>query len=104
MSKRPSRSSLRIRLSSRLRSQRGESLVESIVAFAVITAILVAFGAFVQLGSNLTAQTAQTDANTSSPLNNNAGTGTASIDGQPIGTVTVYSNNGNVYRYEVQAQ
>lgn len=89
-------------LRSRLCSQRGESLVESIVAFAVITAILVAFAAFVQLGSNLTRETAQTDANTSSPLNNNAGTATAAIDGQPVGTVTVYSNNGNVYRYQEQ--
>lgn len=83
-----------------LRSERGESLVESIVAFAVITAILVAFAAFVTLGSNLSSQTTQLDSNASESINANVGSADVSIDGTSVGTVNVYKNNANVYRYQ----
>lgn len=81
-----------------LRERRGESLVESVVAFLVIAVILIAFAAFVNLGSHLTAETSQLDQQIGSSYQN-AGTATIAIDGTTQGTVTLSKNEADIYRY-----
>lgn len=89
-----------------LHSQRGESLVETIVAFVVIAIALLAFSAFAIAGSHLTAATTQSDANTGAAMSSEED-GTATITGGGLDSsgasidVTIHGNNdGEIYSYE----
>lgn len=90
-----------------LRSRHGESLVETIVAFVVITIALLAFSAFAIAGSHLTAATTQSDSSTGAAMSSEE-SGTATITGGGISgssgasvDVTIHGNNdGEIYSYE----
>jgi Tfp pilus assembly protein PilV len=92
-------------LFAQLRSQRGESLVESIVAFAVIAVILIAFAAIMNLGANLTAQTTQLDSDINESMSSTSQTAQYTVtddSGNQVsgGTVAIKGNTGGVYRYD----
>lgn len=88
-----------------LHSRDGESLVEVIVAFVVVTVAIAAFSAFAISGSHLTAATSQSDLDTGSKMASR-GTGTVHIDGNGVNQdapVDIYGNAGDVYSYKLHS-
>lgn len=90
-----------------LRSERGESLVESIVAIAVIVVILIAFAAVMNLGVNLTGQTTQLDSDITSPMSSTSQTAQYTLtdeSGNQVSSGTIDNiegNAGGIYRYDI---
>lgn len=78
-------------------SERGETLVESLVAFLVIALILVGFFALFTTGSNLNRAATRSDAAVNEPMKANS-TVTVTIDGTAYDNVTLYGN-GTLYAY-----
>lgn len=77
---------------------RGESLVESLVAFLVIALILVGFFALFTTGSNLNRAATSSDAAVNEQMQKTGSTVTVTIDGTSYGDVDLYSN-GTLYAY-----
>lgn len=86
-----------------IHSTRGETLVESIVAFAIIVVIMLAFAAFATLGQNLNRQ-AQDTANDAMGAMQDAGiTATVQLDNTTVANVSVKrTQDGSVYSYTAQ--
>ena len=86
-----------------IHSTRGETLVESIVAFAIIVVIMLAFAAFATLGQNLNRQ-AQDTVNDAMGTMQDAGiTATVQLDNTTVANVSVKrTQDGSVYSYTAQ--
>ena len=86
-----------------IHSTRGETLVESIVAFAIIVVIMLAFAAFATLGQNLNRQ-AQDNVNDAMGTMQNTGiTATVQLGDTTVATVDVKrTQDGSVYSYTAQ--
>ena len=86
-----------------IRSTRGETLVESIVAFAIIVVIMLAFSAFATLGQNLNRQ-AQDNVNDAMGTMQNTGiTATVQLGDTTVATVDVKrTQDGSIYSYTAQ--
>ncbi len=86
-----------------IRSTRGETLVESIVAFAVIVVIMLAFAAFATLGQNLNRQ-AQDNINDAMGTMQNTGiTATVQLGDTTVATVDVKrAQDGSIHSYTAQ--
>lgn len=86
-----------------IHSTRGETLVESIVAFAIIVVITLAFAAFATLGQNLNRQ-AQDNVNGAMGTMQNTGiTATVQLGDTTVATVDVKrTQDGSVYSYTAQ--
>lgn len=86
-----------------IHSTRGETLVESIVAFAIIVVIMLAFAAFATLGQNLNRQ-AQDTVNDAMGAMQDAGiTATVQLDNTTVANVSVKrTQDGSVYSYTAQ--
>lgn len=86
-----------------IHSTRGETLVESIVAFAIIVVIMLAFAAFATLGQNLNRQ-AQDTVNDAMGTMHDAGiTATVQLDNTTVANVSVKrTQDGSVYSYTAQ--
>ena len=86
-----------------IRSTRGETLVESIVAFAVIVVIMLAFAAFATLGQNLNRQ-AQDNINDAMGTMQNTGiTATVQLGDTTVATVDVTrAQDGSIHSYTAQ--
>lgn len=78
-------------------SRRGETLVESLVAFLVIALILVGFFALFTTGSNLNRAATRSDAAVNEPMEKTSSV-TVTIDGTAYDDVDLYSN-GTLYAY-----
>jgi competence protein ComGC len=84
-------------------STRGETLVESIVAFAIIVVIMLAFAAFATLGQNLNRQAQDTANAATSAMEDTGITATVQLGDTTVGTVSVRKNeDGSVYSYTAQ--
>ena len=86
-----------------IHSPRGETLVESIVAFAIIVVIMLAFATFATLGQNLNRQ-AQDNVNDAMGTMQNTGiTATVQLGETTVATVDVKrTQDGSVYSYTAQ--
>lgn len=86
-----------------IHSTRGETLVESIVAFAIIVVIMLAFAAFATSGQNLNRQ-AQDNVNDAMGTMQNTGiTATVQLGDTTVATVDVKrTQDGSVYSYTAQ--
>ncbi len=86
-----------------IRSTRGETLVESIVAFAIIVVIMLAFAAFATLGQNLHRQ-AQDNINDAMGTMQNTGiAATVQLGDTTVATVDVKrTQDGSIYSYTAQ--
>lgn len=83
-----------------LRGRSGESLVEAIVAFVVVTVALLAFSTFAISGSHLTAATTQSDDANGSKITQDLGGGDVKLGGTTIDRVTITGNDGQIYSYK----
>ena len=86
-----------------IHSTRGETLVESIVAFAIIVVIMLAFAAFATLGQNFNRQ-AQDNVNDAMGTMQNTGiTATVQLGDTTVATVDVKrTQDGSIYSYTAQ--
>lgn len=86
-----------------IHSTRGETLVESIMAFAIIVVIMLAFAAFATLGQNLNRQ-AQDNVNDAMGTMQDTGiTATVQLGDTTVANVDVKrTQDGSVYSYIAQ--